>query len=164
MIEKENMDDVLSHVFSSGKVFSASDEDLNRYLQHLASGYVPNEMVRHREMNRCQIINTIKTFRLIDGLDKKNEELQKTNKFLTYVVIILAVVSVALAVMSYWQARDLAKESGAQLDRWIDIQKSSQQKLLELQEKQVKLMEKLSAPNTRLKGDAQKPRSSGQSP
>lgn len=158
MTEKESMDDVLNHVFSSGKVFSASDEDLDRYLRHLASGYVPNEAVRHREMNRCQIINTIKTFRLIDNLDKKNDELQKTNKALTYIVIILAVASILISMFSYWQAQDLARESGAQQERWIKTQELSQQKLLELQESQVKLLEQQRAPNPRLKGDAQKQR------
>ena len=117
MTEKESMDDVLNQVFGNGKVFSASDEDLDRYLRHLASGYVRNEAVRHREMNRCQIINTIKTFRLIDKLDKKNDELQKTNKTLTYIVIILAVASIVISIFSYWQSRELALESGAQQDQ-----------------------------------------------
>lgn len=158
MAEEESMDDVLNDVFSSGKIFSASEEDLERYLRHLASGHVRNEAVRHREMNRCQIINTIKTFRLIDKLDKKNDELQKTNKTLTYVIIVLAVASILISIFSYWQARDLARESGAQQERWIKTQEFNQQKLLELQEQRLKLLEQPRAPNTRLNGDTQNQR------
>lgn len=158
MSEKPSVEDELNHVFGNGKVFSASDEDLNRYLRYLASGHVRNEMVRHREMNRCQIINTIKTFRLIDKLDKKNDELQKTNKALTYIVIILAVASIVLSIFSYWQTQDLARESGLQQERWMKAQEMNQQKLVELQERQVKLLEQQRTPNTRLKGDAQKQR------
>lgn len=158
MTEGANVDDELNRVFGNGEIFSASDEDLNRYLKHLASSYVPNEGVRHREMNRCQIINTIKTFRLIDKIDKKSEAVQKTNKVLTVVTIVLAVISAAISIMSYHQTQLLAQESGAQMDKWIEIQKTSQQKLLELEEKQLKLTEKLIATNIRVKGDAQKQR------
>lgn len=156
MAENVDMGDVLNHVFSSGEVFSASDEDLDRYLRHLASGFVPNEMVRHRELNRCQIINTIKTFRLIDNLDMKNDQLQKTNKILTYIVIILAVASILISLFSYWQAKDLARESDVQQERMMKAQELNQQKLFELQERQVKLLEQLHANNIQLKGDAQK--------
>lgn len=144
MTEQTCIDDELNTVFGSGKVFSATDEDLNRYLQHLASGYVRNEMVRHRETNRCQIINTIKTFRLIDKLEQKNDVLQKSNKFLTYLAIILGIGSFVMSIFAYWQAQDVAKESGDQLDRWMAIQKLNQEKLLELQGQQLKVLQTMS--------------------
>lgn len=137
----------LNDAFSSGKIFSATDEELNTYLQHLASDFTWNEMVRNREMNRCQIINTIKTFRLIDKLGKKNEELQRSNKGLTRIALVIGVGSLVLSGFTYWQAQNVAKDSGEQLDRWMAIQKSHQEKLLHLEEQQLKVLQTTNSPN-----------------
>lgn len=64
--------DELSAAFDSGSVFDASQEKLREYLITLSTGHVENEMVRHREMIRALVINTIKMQRLIDRIDRSN--------------------------------------------------------------------------------------------
>ncbi len=97
MSDEANVEDELNKVFSNGQIFNANDVDLKRYLQYLCSGHVQNEMVRHRETNRCVVINTIKTFRLIDQVERSNQRL-------TVVNIILTVCTVALATYSIYQS------------------------------------------------------------
>ena len=113
--------DELTKVFEDGSVFNASEDDLNRYLKHLCSGHVPNEMVRHRETNRCQVINTIKTFRFINSVEK-------TNKIFTVIIIILTIITVLLSFYSFRQS----SKSQDQIERII----SSQEKRLNEQQKQ----------------------------
>ena len=111
MPEETNTGDELNTVFRNGSVFNASQEDLNRFLKHLCSGHVDNEKVRHREMNRCQVINTIKTFRFIDSVERSNQTY-------TAVIVILTIITVALSLYSIMQSSNSSK----QIDRLISAQ------------------------------------------
>jgi hypothetical protein len=110
MSEETNQSDELTRVFADGSVFQSSDKDLDRYLAHLCSDYVPNENVRHRAINRCQVVNTIKTFRFINSL-------KKTNKIFTAIIVILTIATVAL---SYYSTR-ITLESGDNTERLIAV-------------------------------------------
>ncbi|MEC4686543.1 MAG: hypothetical protein VST71_12530 [Nitrospirota bacterium] len=111
MDQRIQTSDELTKVFDDGSVFDASENDLNRYLKHLCSGHVPNEMVRHREMNRCQVINTIKTFRFINSVER-------ANKIFTVIIIILTVITALLSYYSFVQS----SKSQNQIERIITIQ------------------------------------------
>lgn len=125
-ITKVNLDEA----FEKGQIFDATDVDLNRYLQHLCSGSVVNEAVRHREMNRCLVINTIKNFRFLDRIEK-------TNQRFTVVIIILTILTVVLSVYSLYQSQQTTREF---------------QRLINLQEQQVRLLRDKS-PNLELQSD-----------
>ncbi len=114
--ETAKLSDELTKVFNDGSVFSASDKDLNKYLKHLCSGHVPNEMVRHREMNRCQVINTVKTFRFINSVER-------SNKIFTAIIIILTIATVYLTYQSVTQS----KESSQQIERLIHSQEQKEE-------------------------------------
>ena len=122
----------LDEAFEKGQIFDAIDADLNRYLQHLCSGSVVNEAVRHREMNRCLVINTIKNFRFLDRIEK-------TNQRFTIVIVILTILTVMLSVYSLYQSQQTAKEF---------------QSLIDLQEQQVRLLRDKS-PNPALQTERQ---------
>jgi hypothetical protein len=119
-LTEAQMNDELTRVFNDGSVFNASDDDLNKYLKHLCSGHVPNEMVRHREMNRCQVINTVKTFRFINSVER-------SNKIFTVIIIILTVVTVILSYVSISQSKD----SSAQIERLITSQENTNQTIVD---------------------------------
>lgn len=119
-LTEAQMNDELTRVFNDGSVFNASDDDLNKYLKHLCSGHVPNEMVRHREMNRCQVINTVKTFRFINSVER-------SNKIFTVIIIILTIVTVILSYKSISQSKD----SSAQIERLITSQENTNQTIVD---------------------------------
>ena len=146
MVEEGNTGDELNNVFRNGEIFKASDEDLDRYLQHLSSGHVPNEAVRHREMNRCQVINTIKTFRVIDDLQRKNQIVEKENKLLTKLNILLAATAIIVSIFSYWQSQQISKESSEQITKLISIQDTRFNELINLEKERNSLIQKLNAP------------------
>ena len=102
-LEAAKLSTELTEVFSDGSVFLASDNDLDRYLKHLCSESVPNEMVRHRAMNRCQVINTIKNFRFIKSIEK-------TNKIFTLIVIALTIVNAYIGYLSISQSKDAQRQ------------------------------------------------------
>ena len=97
MKKREEISSELMKIFEDGSVFNASNEDLNIYLKHLCSGHVENEEVRHREINRCQVISTIKSFRFIDSIEE-------VNKRFTKVIIFLAVVTIFLSFYTIWNS------------------------------------------------------------
>ncbi len=109
----------LDTAFTEGTIFDASEEDLDRFLNHLCSGHVRNEMVRHREMNRTQVINTVKTYRFIDSI-------QKTNKKYTLLVVILSITAIAVSCFSIWQSIN----SSGQTQQLINLQEKQLQELL----------------------------------
>ena len=102
-LEAARLSTELTKAFSDGSVFLASDNDLDRYLKHLCSESVPNETVRHRAMNRCQVINTIKNFRFIKSIEK-------TNKLFTLIVIILTIVNAYIGYLSVGQSKDATRQ------------------------------------------------------
>ena len=156
MADNENTDDKLNEVFKNGEIFNASNDDLNQYLQHLSSNHVPNEAVRHREMNRCQVINTIKTFRLIDNLQQQNQIVEKENKHLTKLNIVLASTAIIVSLFSYWQSQYVAKSSSEQINKLINSQESKFDELMKLEKERNILLKSLKAPNKALNSDAAK--------
>jgi hypothetical protein len=84
--------DDVDRAFQTGEVYNAPDETLMEYLRVLCTGHVPNEMVRHRETNRCITINTLVNVRLTKKIDR-------TNTILAIVGIVLAVVGVAATIV-----------------------------------------------------------------
>lgn len=84
--DRIKLQDEISAQFEKGEVLNASDEKLQEYLMSLASGHVPNDMVRHREIIRALTINYIQMKRHIDGLNRRNS-------FTQYCVIALTVMS-----------------------------------------------------------------------
>jgi hypothetical protein len=149
--------DELSTVFRDGSVFSADDEKLNKYLKHLCSGHVPNEMVRHREMNRCQVITTIKTFRFINSVEK-------SNKIFTGIIILLTIVTIALSYYATTQSQESSdkmerlvhsqemkeKRIIGNLSRQIDSQNDAIAKLVSQNEKLVNELKAISSSNNEL--------------
>lgn len=79
-------------LFDQRKVFEATDDNLDQALFELSTGYVPNDMVKHREIIRAITINSIKNQRHIDRIERRNEKL-------TYLIILLTVVSIILSVI-----------------------------------------------------------------
>ena len=153
MTEKVNIGDKLNQVFRNGDIFNSSDKELNDYLQYLSSGHVPNEAVRHREMNRCQVINTIKTFRVIDDLQRKNEIVEKENKVLTKLNIMLAATAIIVSFFSYWQSQDISRNSSNQIDKLISVQESRFNELIKLEKERNNLLKIKKTPNKAIKTD-----------
>ena len=89
---RELTQDDVDRAFQTGEVYNAPDETLMEYLRVLCTGHVPNEMVRHRETNRCITINTLVNVRLTKKIDQ-------ANTILTIIGIVLAVVSVAATIV-----------------------------------------------------------------
>ena len=89
---RELTQDDVDRAFQTGEVYNAPDETLMEYLRVLCTGHVPNEMVRHRETNRCITINTLVNVRLTKKVDQ-------ANTILTIIGIVLAVVSVAATIV-----------------------------------------------------------------
>lgn len=118
-LERAKLSDELTKVFNDGSVFSASDKDLNIYLKHLCTEHVPNEMVRHREMNRCQVINTLKTFRFINSVER-------SNKIFTVIIIILTFATVYLTYQSIKQSKD----STQQMERLVSSQEQKEEAIV----------------------------------
>jgi hypothetical protein len=82
--------------FIEGTIGEKSDEDLQRYLQALCTGHVPNEAIRHREIIRGITINHIQMSRVIQSLqhtikllDSENGKLSRRVYWLTVVAIFL---------------------------------------------------------------------------
>lgn len=121
-----NVGDELTNVFRDGTVFNASDADLNKYLNHLCSGHVPNEGVRHREMNRCQVINTVKTFRFIDSVEQ-------SNKTFTVIIIILTLFAIGLSYYSITQSQD----SSSRMERLVVTQEHKEKEVISMLTNQV---------------------------
>ena len=97
MANHENADDELNRVFKDGSVFDAGDYELKRYLRHLSSEHVPNDMVIHREIIRGLTINTLNAFGFIDAANK-------TNKKYTRIIIVLSVIAVTVSRFLFWRS------------------------------------------------------------
>ena len=121
-----NVGDELTKVFREGTVFKSSDADLNKYLNHLCSGHVPNEAVRHREMNRCQVINTVKTFRFINSVEK-------SNKIFTVIIIILTLFTIGLSYYSITQSQG----SSSRMERLVVAQEHKEKEIINILTNQV---------------------------
>jgi hypothetical protein len=94
-MERAVRQDRLDAAFTTGSVFDAGEPELLDYLRTLATGHIPNDAVRHREIIRGLTINNIQVRRLIDRLDRQNRRV-------TVVFIVLAVLSLVSAVIQIW--------------------------------------------------------------
>lgn len=93
--EAAKLQDEISSAFRDGKILTASEEELKKYLMSLCTEHIPNDMVRHRETIRALTINHIQMQRHIDKLNKQNTILQ-------YLVIALTIASlIGTAVQTY---------------------------------------------------------------
>lgn len=132
--ESAEISSKLTKVFRDDSVFDASDEELNGYLRYLCSEGIPNESVRHRATNRCQVINTIKTFRLIDGLEKKNG-------IFTIIIIILSFFTLVLSgfsIYSTYKSSHETKQLIALHEKYLAKQNVQFEAQLKIQEKEYK--------------------------
>lgn len=102
------INDELDQRFRDGTIFAASESDLKRYLTDLGSGNVPNETVRHRQVIRAQVIETVRMFRHLERLDASNRRLSLT-------VIILTAIAVLTAWFSIQESRRGAEVLVSQL-------------------------------------------------
>jgi hypothetical protein len=92
--EKATYDDVNS-AFRSNGVLIDTDERLVQYLRVLCSEQIRSDENRLLANNRCITINTILTQRFMERMDRV------TTRY-TWIVIILAVASLAAAVVQIW--------------------------------------------------------------
>ncbi|MEW6112065.1 MAG: hypothetical protein AB1664_08035 [Thermodesulfobacteriota bacterium] len=92
--KKLTFDDV-SKAFDTNEVFNASDELLMEYLSVLNTEGIENDRVRHRAINRCITIHAIISLRLAKIIDR-------SNKVLTWIVIVLASVSVVGTIVQIY--------------------------------------------------------------
>ncbi len=136
--------DELNRVFETGSVFEASDEKLNKYLRYLTSEPILNTAVQYRANNRCQIISTIKTFRLVDQLQKKNDQVQRLNKYLTIIIIILTIMTILMSGFSFWQAQKSANE----MNKWLQQQEAQFEKLINLEQDQAYQIQRKTSKST----------------
>jgi hypothetical protein len=95
-IERTSTSVLMNNAFETGEILNAPEETLQRYLLHLSTEAIPNENVRHRAIIQALTINHIQMQRHIDKLNKRNT-------FLTVVVIILMVVTIAVTIIVGYQ-------------------------------------------------------------
>ena len=84
--------DEIHRAFETGDVFNKSDDVLMEYLRVLNTGGIPNENVRHRAINHAITVNTLINLRFIKSVER-------SNRIYTWVVIILAMLSLAASVI-----------------------------------------------------------------
>lgn len=96
-----------SRAFASGTIFTASDEELARYLRGICTGAIPNDYIRHAEIVRGITINHIQMSRVIRELETTMQRLSAANDktqtritILTVVAVIVGVVQAVAAVIS----------------------------------------------------------------
>lgn len=102
----------LNRFFDSDKVFDASEKKLNQVLKQLCSENIPNEIARHKAINRCTLVNTVKNFRFMDRI-------ATSNKRLTGIVIFLMIVTILSSGVLIW----LSIKSSRQFNKLVDIEK-----------------------------------------
>lgn len=107
-------DDLTSHrvemdaAFRNGNVAGATPEQLERWLQSLCTGNVPNETVRHREIIRGLTINHVQMARTIreledamNRLNAANEQTQKLILWMTGASLFASGIQAGLAIWSF---------------------------------------------------------------
>ncbi|USN87579.1 MAG: hypothetical protein H6779_04190 [Candidatus Nomurabacteria bacterium] len=77
------------HLFNSGDIFTAKNDELMDALRELGIGHVPNDIVRHRQIIRALTIDSIINRRHVEALEKKNTQLAAFNIILSIAVILL---------------------------------------------------------------------------
>ena len=96
-----------SRAFASGAIFTASDDDLVRYLRGICTGAIPNDYVRHAEIVRGITINHIQMGRVIRELETTmrhlsaaSDKTQTRITILTVVAVIVGIVQAVAAIIS----------------------------------------------------------------
>src|SRR2546423_5585194 len=96
-----------TRAFARGTIFTASDEDLARYLRGICTGAIPNDYIRHAEIVRGITINHIQMSRVILELETTmrhlsaaNDKTQSRITTLTIVAVIVGIVQAVAAVIS----------------------------------------------------------------
>lgn len=96
--------------FRNGKVSSADEEQLQKRLQNLCTGNVPNGTVRHREIIRGLTINHIQMARTIRALEDTMQRLNSANDKtqslitkLTWVAVVVGGIQAVAAVISLFR-------------------------------------------------------------
>ena len=84
--------------FQNDKVSDAKEEELQRWLQNLCTGNVPNEKVRHREIIRGLTIQHIQMRRIIDRLDAESKKTQRLFLFVAIGSMLFTALGVAISV------------------------------------------------------------------
>ena len=97
----------VDRAFDLNQVGEATDQDLQRWLQKLCTGNVPNETIRHREIVRGLTINHLQMSRTIRNLEgtmlRLNAANDKTQHFivrLTWIAVCVGVVQAIAAVIT----------------------------------------------------------------
>jgi hypothetical protein len=117
-IERTNTSVIMNNAFETGEILDAPEETLQKYLQHLCTGRVPNEEVRHREIIRALTINHIQAQRHLDNLTQQTEKLQqqaialqeqnntlqKRNITLQRIVIVLTILAGITGIIQVYTA------------------------------------------------------------
>jgi hypothetical protein len=100
----------IDKAFESGSIQNATEEQLQRWLQNLSTGNVPNESIRHRETIRGITINHIQMARTIQQLETtirrlntSNDKTQRLIIRLTWVAVIVGVFQAIAAAISLFR-------------------------------------------------------------
>jgi hypothetical protein len=95
LIDHSEMDEAFTH----GNVGDATPEQLDKWLQTLCTGNVPNESIRHREIVRGITINHIQMARMIRHLDESNRKTQLLVVVLTIAAVVVGVAQVIVGLL-----------------------------------------------------------------
>ena len=94
-IDHREMDEAFTH----GNVGDATPEQLDKWLQNLCTGNVPNESIRHREIVRGITINHIQMARMLRHLDESNRKTQLLVVVLTIAAVVVGVAQVIVGLL-----------------------------------------------------------------
>lgn len=102
--------DDLNRAFDSGTIFSASPQDMERFLCALGTLNIQNDPVRTKAVVRALTINHVQMARTIKELEDTmhrlnaaNEKIQSKITILTIVAVIVGVVQAIASVMAISQ-------------------------------------------------------------
>jgi hypothetical protein len=96
----------LINALNDGSAQNATPEKYNQWLIALATGAIPNEMVRHKVIVLGLTVNHLSTNRVVIALEEtiktlnaQNDKAQKTITRLTVITTILAVIATVATVL-----------------------------------------------------------------
>ena len=91
--------DDLNRVFDDGTIFTASREDLERYLCALGTINILSDPVRAKAVVRALTINHVQMARAINGLEQTTRELSADSKRMQRLIMCLTVVGVVAGIV-----------------------------------------------------------------
>ena len=119
---EETLADRMDRAFRESTIFVASDEELKAYLVELGTSAIPNQDTRHRAVNRCQVISTVRTFRFMEAIERDNA-------FLSKVALAVGIFAAGLAIYSLIDSNRSSKALNARGDAILAVLES--QRVLE---------------------------------